>query len=316
MIGKRWRGLAWMLMLLTCPQARGQILDIFDGDPAKFDMMVVVAHPDDEGTFGGLLPHYAVCRGKSIKFVSMTSGEWGQGMPHHTSADQKPDYSYDQSDHQRYEEVPEDALYPSYFREVEMSRTLDRSGVRYAPLMPRYKDASNLQPWGKPDAAFELWGGRDTVVEWLATQIRQFQPDVIVTMAEDGFNRNPQHMAASRAARLAVPVAADASRSNVPGQAWQVAKLYTVVTTMDDPVPGANPDDSLIQGIEDQLHVHRWDQPCEALSATPQIRAAEANALHKSQGMKATCAAENRFILQHSTVGPDRQRRDDLFENL
>lgn len=308
--------LALAFMVLQVPATcRGQILDLFAPDPETIDMLVVVAHPDDEGTFGGLLPYYAICREKKIKVMVLTSGEWGHGMPHHTSPDQKPDYSYDDSDQPRFEEVPKDALYPCYFREAEMSRMLAMSGVKYAPIMPRLKDSSNMKPWGKPDAAFELWGGREKVIRLVAQQIRRFRPSVVVTMAEDGFNRNPQHMAASVAARKAVPVAADRN-SNLDGPVWMVPKLYTVVTTRDDPVEGADPDDSLIEGIEDELHIHRWDIGCGNLLGTAQIRAARANALHRSQKMPEASALQNEFILQHSKVGPDTIKKNNLFENL
>ena len=295
--------------------AAAQLPDVFDADPDRLDMLIVIAHPDDEGTFGGLLPFYAGCRGKSIKLLSLTSGEWGHGLPHHASADQTPDYSYDDSDQPRHDEVPADALYPCYFREIELARMLIASGVRYAPDLPRYRDASDLQPWGDPSSAFELWGGRDGVVRRVAETVRRVRPDVVVTMAEDGFNRNPQHLAASIAARAAVPLAADPA-ADVPGQPWQVAKLYTVVTNPADPVAGGDPDPTIIEGIEDQLHVHDWTQPCDGLPTTPQIRAAEANALHRSQSMPNACAPSTRFILRHTTVGPDIVNRNDLFENL
>ncbi|MEM6688711.1 MAG: PIG-L family deacetylase [Planctomycetota bacterium] len=301
--------------LLGNQRVHSQIPNVFKPDPEKIDMLVVVAHPDDEGTFGGLLPYYAVCRDKKIKLMVLTSGEWGNGLPHHASSDQEPDYSYDDSDHPRFEEVPEDALYPCYFRETEMSRVLLMSGVHYAPIMPRLKDMSGIQPWGTPEGAFGLWGGREKVIELVAKEIRRFRPEVVVTMAEDGFNRNPQHMAASVAAREAVSVAAIGG-SQTNEEPWLVKKLYTVVTNLDDPVEGANPDASLIEGIEDNLHDHQWDLSCDRLKVTAQIRAASANALHRSQEMPDACPAESRFILQHSTVGPDLERRNDLFENI
>ncbi|MEO1527801.1 MAG: PIG-L family deacetylase [Planctomycetota bacterium] len=304
-----------LISLIASPNVSAQIPDGFDLDPRKFDMLVVVAHPDDEGTFGGLLPYYAVCRDKKIKVMVLTSGEWGNGMPHHRSAQEKPGYSYDDSDHPRFAEVSPDALYPCYFREVEMSRVLIASGVRYAPLMPRFRDQSNLQPWGSPDPAFEFWGGRNKVVHAVAEAIRKTQPEIIVTMAKDGFNGNPQHMAASAAALAAIDVASSES-AEVKGNPWTVKKAYTVVTSLEDSVEGAAPGASLTQGREDELHVHRWDLSCERLPVTAQIRAARANALHRSQKMPSACAEESKFILQHTTVGRDVRRRNDLFENI
>ncbi|MEM6472669.1 MAG: hypothetical protein AAF802_24120 [Planctomycetota bacterium] len=37
-------------------------------------------------------------------------------------------------------------------------------------------------------------------------------------------------------------------------------------------VVGGAPDHGLIEGIESQLHVHRWDEACDRLPETPQVR--------------------------------------------
>jgi hypothetical protein len=87
------------------PMTYRELLAEFQPYPDKCDMMVVVAHPDDEGYLGGLLTHYTRVRKKKIVVVCLTSGEWGNGMPHH-KAGQKPDYSYDDAEYQRYEKVP------------------------------------------------------------------------------------------------------------------------------------------------------------------------------------------------------------------
>ena len=117
-------------------------------------MLVVVAHPDDESTFGGLLPYYASCQKKKIVFVSLTSGEWGNGLPHHTKPTDKPDYSYDDSDYPRFHKIPADALYPCYYREGEMARALMMFGVKYKPLMPRFKDMSSPATLGYTGTCF------------------------------------------------------------------------------------------------------------------------------------------------------------------
>ena len=307
--------ITFAFLFFTFKGLYAQVPPIFDPDPPKIDMLVVVAHPDDESTFGGLLPYYAICRAKTIKLMSLTSGEWGNGLPHHTSHDQLPDYSYDDSDQPRYTEIPEDALYPCYFREIELSRMLSMSGVNYSPILPRLKDLSGLQPWGSPDPAFELWGGKDRVCRIVATQIRRHRPDVIVTMAEDGFNRNPQHMAASSAARSAVDMASDQTLE-FEGKPWPVKKLYTVVTSRDDSVAGADPIDELREAAKDRIHLHDWNLSCDALPGSAKLRAARANAMHKSQKMPEDCFDENEFILQHTIVGPDQKSRNDLFENV
>ena len=273
----------------------------FEPTPTPVDLLVVVAHPDDESTFGALIPHYALCRGKSVQFVSMTSGEWGNGLPHHAEGE-TPDYSYDDADVPRYEGVPEDATYPSWYREHELTRMLQTAGVRTRPLLPRFPDRSGLQPWGQPDAAFALWGGKERAVGYLVEQIRRLRPGVVVTMAYDGYNNNPQHMAAGHGTIAAVEAAADAAsypESAAAHGAWEVKKLYLAVTPERE--------------TYETVHRHDW-VPCGPTD--PRAIAAKANAMHASQQMPEECPESSEFVLRLSTVGPDEVGENDLFENV
>ena len=279
--------------------------------PKAIDLLVVVAHPDDESTFGALLPHYARCRDKAIVQLLMTSGEWGHGLPHHTEPDQTPDYSYDDSEQPRFEKIPPEALYPFFYREGELRRMLRISGVAYEPIFLRLPDSSSLQPWGEPTAAFELWGGKDRVVGRIVGVIRRLRPKVVVTMAYDGYNGNPQHMAASHGTIAAVEAAAEADRypaSAAEHGPYTVQKLYLAVT---EGQPLSSADEAVV-------HHHVWT-PCDDGEGRPvDVRAiaARANAEHQSQGMKNECPAATDFVLKLSTVGPDRLGENDLFENV
>ncbi len=278
--------------------------DGFAPYPEKADMLIVVAHPDDESTFGGLIPYYAVGQKKNIVFVCLTSGEWGNGLPHHANATDTPDYSYDDSDYPRFNKIPADALYPSYYREGELARVLMTMGVMTKPIMPRFIDKSDVQPWGTPDAAFELWGGRDKVVGFVVQQIRRFKPDVVVSMAANGFNGNPLHAAASRSAVLASEVAGDASQfteSLSELEPWKPRKVYL----------HAHPDEE-----HSRVHSHSWDLMCDGHEGKARILAARGNVLHESQEMKEECEASTDFVLVQSTVGPDTVNEDNLYENL
>ncbi len=284
--------------------AIAQSSDSFEAYPDKADMMIVVAHPDDESTFGGLIPNYAVCHDKKIVFVCLTSGEWGNGLPHHANASDTPDYSYDDSDYPRFEKIPSDALYPCYYRELELAKVLMMMGVKTRPIMPRFTDKSNLQPWGSPDAAFDFWGGEEKVVGFVVSQIRRFKPDVVVSMARNGYNGNPQHAAASRSAVLASEVAGNPEKFKDQlheFSAWQPKKVYLHVG------PGES---------YDIVHSHSWDLACKGDEGRARILAARANVLHESQEMKEECESSTDFVLLQSAVGPDIVDKDDLFENI
>ncbi|MEL6896221.1 MAG: hypothetical protein AAFP90_08980 [Planctomycetota bacterium] len=175
-------------------------------------------------------------------------------MPHHRRRDEPPVYSFDGSAHPRYPRVPKDALYPCYFREQKMAEALLVYGVNYAPLMPRFKDMSGLQPWGRPEPALIFWG-REKVVGYLTEQLRRFRPDVVVTLPVDGNNGNPQHCAASRVTILASHEARSANR--YPEQlkqwdTWNPRKLYVQVS-----------DDELERNEYRIVHPHSWELSCD-----------------------------------------------------
>ena len=288
------------------------------GDDLKVDLMVVVAHPDDESTFGGLLPYYTRCRGKSVAFVCLTSGCWGDGLPHQTSPAADPDYSYNDDDVPRFSRIPAEALYPCYWREAELARMLKVSGVKIAPVLPRFTDMTGFANWGQPDDAWAYWGGGDRergramAVDTIVHHIRRFRPDVVVTMAFDGYNGNPIHLGASRAAIEACEVSGDRRETdrqqNETAETpppWSVKKLYLAVSEGE----------SYADAIYDAPHVHSWEFACEPDRTAQQI-AADANAEHASQKMPRECSASTTFVLKLSRVGPDLVGRDNLFENV
>ena len=288
----------------------------------KADLLVVVAHPDDESTFGGLLPHYAIARGKTVAFVCLTSGEWGNRLPHHDSPDDTPDYSYDDSEVTRHPGVPADALYPCYYRERELVAMLQTSGVPTQPRLLRHRDMNGFPDWGRPDNCFAFWGrelaakaargepidvqnpehiarGRREVVGQIVGIIRELRPEVVVTMAYDGYNGNPQHLCASHGTIDAVEAAAAADEYPEAGQPHTVKKLYLAVSEGE---------------TYDTVHSHSWTTDCDGRPAYE--IAADANALHASQDMPRECPMSSDFVLRLSTVGPDVVGKDDLFENV
>jgi LmbE family N-acetylglucosaminyl deacetylase len=185
-----------------------------------------------------------------------------------------------------------------------MDRALMMFGVNTKPVMPRFKDMSGLQPWGKPDPAFRLWGGREKVVGFLVSQIRRFKPDVVVSMAVNGFNGNPQHMAASRGTVLACEASGDKAQfTEQLGKygAWEPKKVYL----------HAADDESY-----ETVHTHDWELECGGRPDNARILAARGNVLHESQEIKEECPASTKFVLMRTTVGPDVAGKNNLFENM
>jgi len=273
--------------------------------PNKVDMLAVIAHPDDEGYWGGLLPYYANCQQKRVVLISLTSGEWGNGLPHSVEPGDPPDCSYDDTDYPCFHKIPKaELVFPSYYREQEMAEAASVYGLRYEPIMPRWRDMI-LQPWGEAAPGFEWWGGKDFVVEYLTAQIRRFKPDVVVGLAWNGGNGNPQHIAAAQGTVLASEAAGDRAQFSAQVKrygTWQPKKVYLHATEDE---------------VYDVVHEHDWTMPCNnRISETAQILAAEGNARHESQEMAAHSDPNTNFVLKVTTVGVDTVGKNNLFEHI
>ncbi len=59
------------MAMINCTSLVAQIPDGFEPYPDKADMMVVVAYPDDESTFGGLIPVGADVLGRDNLFENI-----------------------------------------------------------------------------------------------------------------------------------------------------------------------------------------------------------------------------------------------------
>jgi len=156
----------------------------------KADLMVLVAHPDDELLFtGGAIPTYAAEKGKQVEVVYLT--------PSNTT------------------------------RRSEALNGLWLMGVRNYPVFGDFRDAYAKS--GKTKDAYADVGGKQKVLNWLTEIYRRFRPEVVVTHAEDGEYGHPQHKMIADAAKECFTLAADAQQSPESAQAygaWQVKKLY------------------------------------------------------------------------------------------
>lgn len=155
----------------------------------KADMMVLVAHPDDELLYmGGVIPYYNTQMGKKVivVYIAQMSG----------------------------------------FRKVELLNGLWHCGVRNYPEMPGHKFKDEWCTGLKK--CLSIWNEKK-LLEHVAGLIRKYQPDVIVTHDEKGEYGHGAHKACCYAVQQCVVKAADpavypdSAREYGP---WQVKKAY------------------------------------------------------------------------------------------
>lgn len=193
--------------------------------------------------------------------------------------------------------------YSNTARTSELLNGLWHMGVRNYPVIGTFKDgyAKSLT------AAYKAAGGREKVMEWMTGLYRQFQPEVVVTQAQDGAYGHNQHKMVAEAAQLCVEYAAAEGQymdSFMEYGTWQVKKLYMHLWP------------------ENQI-TFDWNVPLVSMNgATGMELAAEAYDLHKTQAKSGTSVTgtgskyDNRiFGLAYTTVGED-VRKDDFLENI
>ena len=156
----------------------------------KADLLVLVAHPDDELLFtGGAIPVYNTEQGRQVEVAYLT--------PSNTT------------------------------RRSEALNGLWAMGVRHYPVFGNFAD--NYANTGKVKDAYKNAGGREKVLDWVTELYRRFRPEVVITHAENGEYGHPQHKMIADAAVECFEQAADPMKSPDSYQAydtWQVKKLY------------------------------------------------------------------------------------------
>lgn len=205
--------------------SKGSVLTkkfVYQAQPEKAVIMVISAHPDDEGIFfGGTLPYYVQTLNIPVILISLTT-DWLKSNGSRTSS--------------------------SINREAEMREAAWRYGLRSEPVFSFFQQ--NIKYWAI-DKAWDRWfdcildyndieDGKIRVSKYLAEQIRLYRPDVIVTHGFKGEYGHPDHKALAYAAVAAFDLAAGKSAviddgvtsvtkvfpDGIAGKAWQVKKLY------------------------------------------------------------------------------------------
>jgi len=180
--------------------------------PGKAHIMVVHAHPDDEGIFfGGLLPYVTQVRRLNTVLVTMNSDAPGKNP--------KP-------------------------REREMRNAAWKYGLRSHPVFGRFRGHGDLHGGIIPlNNAWDTWDGditdgvadknsngipdgREIGALFVAEQIRRYRPDVIATHDRRGEYGHGAHKATSIVCADAFTLAADASVDIAGLPPWQAKKLY------------------------------------------------------------------------------------------
>ena len=160
-------------------------------EPAeKADLLVLVAHPDDELLFtGGAIPVYNTEQGRRVEVAYLT--------------------------------------YSNTTRRSEALNGLWAMGVRHYPVFGGFAD--NYANTGKVKDAYKNAGGKEKVLDWVTELYRRFRPEVVITHAENGEYGHPQHKMVADAAVECFDRAADPMKSPDSYQAydvWQIKKLY------------------------------------------------------------------------------------------
>jgi LmbE family N-acetylglucosaminyl deacetylase len=170
----------------------------------KTDLMVVTAHPDDEGGVAATMARLAIDGGKQVALVCATRGEGGGNS---TGKESGPSLGL--------------------VREVELRRCLGVLGVQRLLFL----DANDFGYTESASATLERWGHEERLRR-LVRLVRLMRPDVIATMdpAPTG-GQHGHHQVAGRLATEAYEAAADPERFPELRQqeglpVWRARKLY------------------------------------------------------------------------------------------
>lgn len=187
-------------------------------------------------------------------------------------------------------------------RRAELLNGLWAMGVRNYPVIGTFSETTT-----NTAAKAYKSAGKTKVMDFVVDLYRRYQPEVVVTHAANGENKNGQHMMLADAAVKAVESAmidGECLESYMEFGLWQVKKLY-------------------LHSAEENQIVFDWSVGLESHAGKTSLEVAtEAFANHTAQIKKKRSMETNGvkydnrvFGLVHTTVGED-VRKDDFLENI
>ena len=164
-------------------------------------LMAVLAHPDDESLgVGGTLAKYAA-EGVDVFLVTATRGDGGRFRGYPSGEERHPGSSGARAS----------------IREAELRAAAAVLGIREVSLLDYH------------DQQLDRADPREAVGR-IATHLRTFRPDVVVTFGPDGAYGHPDHIAISQFTTAAIVAAADATfmpeGDGLAAPPHAVSKLY------------------------------------------------------------------------------------------
>lgn len=173
--------------------------------------MMVHAHPDDESIATGATMAKYAAEGARVTLVTCTLGEEGEVIPEnlaHLASDR------------------EDSL--GEHRVGELGKACVALNVRdhrFLGGQGRFRDSGMMEA-STNDHPKAFWNADvEEAAQELAETIREVQPHVVVSYDEHGGYGHPDHIQAHRVTRRACVKAGERA---LPGDPWQVGKLYAI----------------------------------------------------------------------------------------
>ncbi len=195
------------------------------------------------------------------------------------------------------------------YRRSELLDALWYAGVRNYPVIGNFWDKYSK----KLDTAYKAWG-KTATLKYFTSLFRTYRPEVVVTHDVNGEYGHGAHRACADAALSCISYAADGTKWDTLGEAWQVKKLY-------------------LHLYKENALVMDWDAPLASFGGLTGYEVAEKMyAFHTSQqsagqknekGVFEVFTVEPRdsdyscyrFGLAFSAVGED-VFKNDFFENI